>query len=740
MRTALKILIIMTIIFTNSKAQFTNTFIQIAHTMNYGHANSIAIGHDGTIFLANAEAGLRAYEYNGIELSIKAYTNDFDDDDAMNVAVGPDGTVFLSSLDGLHAFEYNGTTFDQTAYIAYQYRYGGVDIEVDKNGIIYRADGDDGLRVFTYNGESFTEIDHIDHGNYWAHDVAIGTDSTIFLASTGDGLRAYRYTGMSLVNTAHIHDVPNVLGVAVGPDGTVFTANRQDGLRAYSYEDFSFTNIGHIDVETWWDSMDESVTVAKDGTIYLATNDGVRVYSFDDSSFTEISIVDSIIVNDIEVNSNGTIFLAHYWGLKAYQLEGESFVNTANFGSGIATAVTVNSDGTVFLADAFDGLWAYNYNGDSFSISAYLHSGFKWSHRQSLPLLDLGIDSGGTLFLLNDADGLKVFNYDGSSFNLTAHESSPIDTGLSKNIAVGLDGIIFLASTGYGGLFFPTDDDGLRAFSFTGNSLTKTAHVDDPGWAQDVAVGQDGTVFLANGSDGLRVYSYTGTNFINTGHVPIDSGSADNVTVGSNGMVFITVGYPIYELRAYHCDSDTIINTAQIDISTHEYGKISAGPENTVFLADDYGGLFAYSYDDTSFTNAAYIYEGGYALDVTVGPDGTIFLANGSKGLIAYKYSGYTTEIENKIPKVPEEYLLKQNYPNPFNPTTTIEFTLPTSEFVELKVFNILGKEVSTLVSDKLNQGNHTYTFDGKNLASGIYYYQLVAGEYEQVRKMIKLK
>ncbi len=90
--------------------------------------------------------------------------------------------------------------------------------------------------------------------------------------------------------------------------------------------------------------------------------------------------------------------------------------------------------------------------------------------------------------------------------------------------------------------------------------------------------------------------------------------------------------------------------------------------------------------------------------------------------------------------KIPQDYSLKQNYPNPFNPSTTIEITLPKSEFVELKVYNILGKEVATLVSIKLNQGNHTYTFDGKNLASGIYYYQLVAGDYREVKKMILLR
>ena len=99
-----------------------------------------------------------------------------------------------------------------------------------------------------------------------------------------------------------------------------------------------------------------------------------------------------------------------------------------------------------------------------------------------------------------------------------------------------------------------------------------------------------------------------------------------------------------------------------------------------------------------------------------------------------------TTDIEKEMTNFPKNFYLSQNYPNPFNPSTTIEFTLPKSEIVELKIFNILGKEVSTLVSNKLNSGNYTYQFDGKNLASGIYYYQLIAGDFREVKKMILLR
>ncbi len=109
----------------------------------------------------------------------------------------------------------------------------------------------------------------------------------------------------------------------------------------------------------------------------------------------------------------------------------------------------------------------------------------------------------------------------------------------------------------------------------------------------------------------------------------------------------------------------------------------------------------------------------------------------------AFAYGGDSYTFLTNLPEYQNvllNYELFQNYPNPFNPSTTIKFQIPNSKFTTLKVYNILGKEVATLVSRKLNQGNHTYTFDGKNLASGIYYYQLVAGEHREVKKMILLR
>ncbi|MEK7671010.1 MAG: T9SS type A sorting domain-containing protein, partial [Bacteroidota bacterium] len=78
--------------------------------------------------------------------------------------------------------------------------------------------------------------------------------------------------------------------------------------------------------------------------------------------------------------------------------------------------------------------------------------------------------------------------------------------------------------------------------------------------------------------------------------------------------------------------------------------------------------------------------------------------------------------------------------PNPFNPTTTIRYDLPSAGLVSLEVFDILGREVRTLVNEKLQAGSYERTFDASGLASGVYFYRLNAGPFLQTRKFILAK
>ena len=85
-------------------------------------------------------------------------------------------------------------------------------------------------------------------------------------------------------------------------------------------------------------------------------------------------------------------------------------------------------------------------------------------------------------------------------------------------------------------------------------------------------------------------------------------------------------------------------------------------------------------------------------------------------------------------------FSLKQNYPNPFNPNTTIKYSIPNAGNVTLKVYDVLGKEVATLVKEAKPGGEYEVEFDGSKLPSGIYFYQLKAGNFIQIRKMVLLK
>jgi glucuronoarabinoxylan endo-1,4-beta-xylanase len=88
----------------------------------------------------------------------------------------------------------------------------------------------------------------------------------------------------------------------------------------------------------------------------------------------------------------------------------------------------------------------------------------------------------------------------------------------------------------------------------------------------------------------------------------------------------------------------------------------------------------------------------------------------------------------------PQKFQLQQNYPNPFNPSTTIGYQLPAGSHVTIKVFDVLGREVVTLVNERQTAGEHSIVFDASHLPSGVYFNSITADAFHQVRKMVLVK
>ncbi len=179
------------------------------------------------------------------------------------------------------------------------------------------------------------------------------------------------------------------------------------------------------------------------------------------------------------------------------------------------------------------------------------------------------------------------------------------------------------------------------------------------------------------------------------------------------GTVTDNNGNPLGGVYIYALDNNHIVSYA---ISNPDGSYSMEGlPTGTFKIeADDFG------YSSTQTQTVSTDYSSAQTVNLSMNPD-------------------IPTGIEENG-KLPSSFSLEQNYPNPFNPTTVIKYSLPKNANVKLVVFNILGKKVATLVNGKQSAGIHQVQFNASNLPSGVYLYELNAGNFTQTKKMILMK
>lgn len=114
--------------------------------------------------------------------------------------------------------------------------------------------------------------------------------------------------------------------------------------------------------------------------------------------------------------------------------------------------------------------------------------------------------------------------------------------------------------------------------------------------------------------------------------------------------------------------------------------------------------------------------------------------ASDGHGTPGVKNDVYVTSIEENTSLIPDEYFLSNNYPNPFNPITHINYQIPEKQLVEIKVYDVLGKEVASLVEQELSAGFYTVSFDASQLSSGVYFYRMQAGDFNITKKLLLVK
>ena len=237
---------------------------------------------------------------------------------------------------------------------------------------------------------------------------------------------------------------------------------------------------------------------------------------------------------------------------------------------------------------------------------------------------------------------------------------------------------------------------------------------------------------VAHGDSAFLTSDWTRYEYDSTGIVRRTTGTTEpsgkKYSVTDDFMTFDAAGRMIDEKYCDQLVNDTTWGIYSDNVSTYDKnGRLTSYLGLTRLTYDDDGNLDTLECN----TNA----PGGHLVD-SYGND--ISLEQYWLRTVFYYSQGPTGVTLTK--PFPKELLLRQNYPNPFNPTTTISFEIPKASNVKLIVYDILGREVQTLVNETKQPGHYDVRFNAHNLASGVYLYRMQAGQFAQSRRFVLVK
>jgi hypothetical protein len=196
--------------------------------------------------------------------------------------------------------------------------------------------------------------------------------------------------------------------------------------------------------------------------------------------------------------------------------------------------------------------------------------------------------------------------------------------------------------------------------------------------------------------------------------------SGSILLAGTRGGIYVSTG---------PTGTWTVANVGLIDTSVEALyvsgSTIYAGTSGGVYQSTDNGGNWS-------------VMNTGYTNEVRCLIKKDNYLYAGTFGDGVYRYPVTASAVSDV--HVPSSFAIEQNYPNPFNPLTQIEFSIPQSSHVTLKVYDVLGKEIATLVNSEKEIGTYTTTWNAQNCPSGVYFYRLTAGSYTLTKKLLLMR
>jgi photosystem II stability/assembly factor-like uncharacterized protein len=393
-------------------------------------------------------------------------------------------------------------------------------------------------------------------------------------------------------------------------------------------------------------------------------------------------------------------------------------------------SLAVGSNGYIYAGTYMNGLYRSTDNGSTWIQVLGPSSVYE--------VFSITFDLSGNLLVGTYKAGLYRSTNNGDSWTLLSSSTGPNNLPVDDILAVAVppSGTIFASD--YGEIYKSTDNG-----STWSNSKNSTGGSNGGFWT--IAYGSS-RVYISGSNDWFYHSTNDGSTWNWMGSSSGLTKAPLSLAVNSSGIIFAgTSGGGIYKSNdlglnwtaANHNLTTSYINTVAIDSA----GLIYAGTSsNGIYVSTDTGanwsewnnGLTNLDIRSIAFDHLGNVYAGAYK-------------TSGAGGV--WRSRAFPVEVKNETGILPNTFSLLQNYPNPFNPSTTIEFTLAEKSKVTLKVIDLLGRTLITLVDGEMpNDVRHRVTFDGSRFTSGVYFYRMnvqpdgQARAFTQTKKFMLLK
>ncbi|MCW5894387.1 MAG: T9SS type A sorting domain-containing protein [Bacteroidetes bacterium] len=571
----------------------------------------------------------------------------------------------------------------------------------DAEGKIFAGTQGDGVFKTTTNGDSWFAINS-NLSNMYVYSIALSGSNDIYIG-TYAGVFSSTNRGESWSQTSLTTNY--VVALVTNTDGHVFAGIHNGGLFRSTDRGMTWTQLsnGLTTVQM------RALTIDSANTLFLGTTAGV-----------------------FRSSDNGENWAAINAGLEDTVVTCITSVRGSHLIAGTGTTVFRMAHAVTSWERSDDGLVATRIPALSASADGFLYAGswggvFRSANRgQSWTRSSDGVPSGTVLSTAVDSRG-----YVYASTSVGVYRST--DTGVhwqqirdgASCLAVNRDNHIF-AGTMIGA--YRSTDGGATWSHLTTGTIHSDFHA--------ICISAEGTIYASVGdiighnlsalfisTDNGESWTITSLQFL----------SIFSIAVNGQGTIFAGTS-SIYR------STDRGLTWTQTSLGTSA-SWISALQVNAlghIFAVTDGAGVFRSTNNGESWSEVSQGLDNMRLQSLAIDSSGFLYVGSGGYGVFRSRES--TTAIDLPETELPREVVLHHNYPNPFNPTTAIRFELPTSSFVSLKVFDVLGREVATLVSGRLEAGRHSSSWNAGAFSSGMYFYRIVADGYVATKRMLLLK